>query len=259
MSAKKYRVRLSPEVWHPRDGRRRTGRPMRAFYWRRGATGRRRTRDCIGAQGGGVHGDAGATTLREGRWAARRIATASSWTARPSPRLRQTAAGQAKWTINYAWWSARSSTVGLETVRRAHEPVYADSCAPWRTCLREDRRRQAAAGGAGHLRQALPEFLFALEGWPRRAERRSTGRRFKSLVDEDYPDKRVVLVMDNLPCTRRSSRPTGGLPSATAPPRRIGVTLGPAHPGPRAAELRNRFTDDARIRCTRQFKGGRAG
>ena len=70
-------------------------------------------------------------------------------------------------------------------------------------------------------------MLFApLEGW-RRVE--VTARRtkvdwaevIKSLVDEDYPDKRVVLVMDNLtrtppaPCTRRSSQPRrDGSPSA---------------------------------------------
>ena len=70
-------------------------------------------------------------------------------------------------------------------------------------------------------------MLFApLEGWRRVevTERRTKvdwAELIKSLVDEDYPDKRVVLVMDNLnthapaPCTRRSSQPRrGGLPSA---------------------------------------------
>ena len=66
-------------------------------------------------------------------------------------------------------------------------------------------------------------MLFApLEGWRRveATERRTKvdwARLVKGLADEDYPDKRVVLVMDNLNthprrrCTMRSSRPRRGV------------------------------------------------
>ena len=60
-----------------------------------------------------------------------------------------------------------------------------------------------------------------LEGWRRvdvtkRRTKVDWARQIQRLVDEDYPDKRIVLVMDNLNTharlrsTRRSSRPRRG-------------------------------------------------